>query len=56
MSFKGFNPWDIATHNEKQLIVVLSAELANLTRAVDAISEENKNFRKEIEELKRSKE
>lgn len=48
MIFKGFNPWDIATHNEKQLIVVLGTELSHLSQIVDAQSEEIKEIQKKL--------
>lgn len=51
MNFKGFNAYDVATLNEKQMIVVLAGQLANTQTTMDAMGEEIKQLNKKIDGL-----
>jgi len=44
MKFNGFTPWEVASHNEKQMIVALGDVVAKLGTAVECLGEEVKKI------------
>ena len=54
--FKGFNTTDVITLKPRFMIAVLSQQLALSNQAIEAMSEEMKQLREEINKLKENKE